>query len=79
MSLAVVKRFADHHWCAAAATLTSATADHMLDTRGANIVGMISNAASSIVSFRARFRFMPVFISAPESQPPPTDPTSATR
>jgi hypothetical protein len=30
MSLAVVNRLADHHWCAAAATLTIATTAHRL-------------------------------------------------
>src|SRR5205085_7304600 len=79
MSLASVKMFADHHWCAAAATPTIATAAHMLPTRGAIIVGTISDAAISIVVFRPAFTDQPRLISAPDSHPPNTEPKSAIR
>src|SRR5437762_11802388 len=79
MSLAGVYTWADQAWCAAAATLTIATAAHMLLARGANAVGTIKSAIASIAVLRARFTVQPRLISALESQPPPTEPTSATR
>src|SRR6266568_4601599 len=78
MSLASVYTLADQAWWAAAATLTIATAAHMLSARGANAVGTISSAIASIAVLRARFTVQPRLISALESQPPPTEPTSAT-
>src|SRR2546430_10716190 len=44
MSLASVYTLADQAWCAAAATLTIATAAHMLPASGANAVGTIKSA-----------------------------------
>src|SRR6266496_3793548 len=79
MSLARVYTFADHAWCAAAATLTISTAAHMLGARDASVVGTMSSAMASIVALRARFTVQPRLISALEIQPPPTDPTSAMR
>jgi len=79
MSLASVYTLADQAWCAAAATLTIATAAHMLPASGANAVGTIKSAIASSAVFRARFTVQPCLIRALESQPPPTDPTSATR
>src|SRR2546425_4446599 len=79
MSLASVYTLADQAWCAAAATLTIATAAHMLPARGANAVGTIRSAIASIAVLRARFTVQPRWIRRLESQPPPTEPTSATR
>src|SRR5207249_8462789 len=78
MSLASVYTLADQAWCAAAATLTIATAVHRLPASGASAVGTISSAMVSIAVLRARFTFQPRLIRALESQPPPTEPTSAT-
>src|SRR5437773_12014554 len=77
--LASVYPVADQAGCAAAATLTVATAAHTLPASGANAVGTIKSAITSIAVLRARFTVQPRLISALESQPPPTDPTSATR
>jgi hypothetical protein len=71
--------FADHHWCAAAATPTTHTATHIFVAAGANIVGTMRSAAMSIVIFRPAFTDQPRLMNAPESQPPNTDPTSANR
>src|SRR5438093_10694449 len=79
MSLASVYTLADQAWCAAAATLTIATAAHMLPASGANAVGTTKTAIASSAVFRARFTVQPCLIRALESQPPPTDPPSATR
>src|SRR5438034_10570653 len=79
MSLASVYTLADQAWCAAAATLTIATATHMLPASGANTVGTINSAIASIAVFRARFTVQPRLIRLLDSQPPPTEPTSATR
>src|SRR5262245_61881857 len=78
MSLTSVNRLQDHHWCAAAAMLTSAAAGHMPPTSGAKAVGTMATAASSNVVFRAAFTVQPRAISMLESHPPPTDPKSAT-
>ena len=59
MSLDSVKMLADHHWCAAAATLDDPTAIHMLLAAGANIVGTIANAAMSMTVLRAAFTDQP--------------------
>src|SRR5262245_12042630 len=77
MSLTIVKRLHDHHWCAAAATLTMATASHILGAIGASIVGTIATAASSSAVFLPRLTLQPRLISALDVQPPPTEPTSA--
>ena len=79
MSLDSVKMFADHHWCAAAATPTMSTAIHMFVAAGANIVGTMSSAAMSIVILRPAFTDQPRLMNAPDSQPPKTEPTSASR
>src|ERR1041385_3190218 len=73
MSLASVYPFADPAWCAAAATLTIATAAHMLPAMGASAVGTIKSAIASIVVFRARLTVQPRLINALDSQPPPTE------
>src|SRR3989475_4105990 len=78
MSLASVYTLADQAWCAAAATLTIATAAHRLPARGAKAVGTISSAIVSIAVLRARLTVQPRLISVLESHPPPTEPTSAT-
>src|SRR5207247_8151910 len=77
MSLTVVNRLADHHWCAAAATATMLTAAHMLPAAGANIVGTMASAAAGSAVLRPRVTLQPRLISAPEIQPPVPDPTSA--
>src|SRR6267378_6574782 len=79
MSLASVYTLADQAWCAAAATLTIATAAHMLPASGASAVGTIKIAIASIVVFLARFTDQPRLIRMLDSQPPPIEPTSATR
>src|SRR6266516_1972219 len=79
MSLASVYTLADHAWCAAAATLTIATAAHMLPASGASAVGTIRSAFASIAVFLARFTVQPRLISALDSHTPPTEPASATR
>src|SRR2546430_11107753 len=66
MSLTVVNRLADHHWCAAAATATMLTAAHMVPAAGANIVGTMASAAASSAVLRPRFTLQPRLISAPE-------------
>ena len=77
MSLTVVNRLADHHWCAPAATLTRPTATHMLPAPGANMAGTIKSAATSKAVFRPRFTLHPRRMSAPDIQPPVIEPTSA--
>src|SRR5213078_546043 len=79
MSLTVVNRLADHHWCAPAATLTMATATHKLLADGANIVGTMDRAAMSSAVLRPRLTLQPRLINAPEIQPPVTEPTSAAK
>src|SRR2546427_13193991 len=79
MSLASVYTLADQAWCAAAATLTIATAAHMLPASGANAVGTIKSAIASIAVFLARFTVQPRLIKALDSHPPPIEPTSDTR
>src|SRR5881628_2890323 len=79
MSLASVYTLADHAWCAAAATLTIATAAHRLPASGASAVGTIRSAIASIAVFLARFTVQPRLIRALDSHPPPTEPASATR
>src|SRR5205823_10103697 len=74
MSLTVVNRLADHHWCAAAATATMLTAAHIVPAAGANIVGTMASAAASSAVLRPRFTLQPRLISAPEIQPPGTEP-----
>src|SRR5436305_10833686 len=75
----LVKRFADHHWCAAAATLTIATALHNDGAYGANMVGTMSSAATSMAVFRPRLTDHPCRISELENAPPAIEPTSAKR
>ena len=53
MSLVSVKRFADHHWWAAAAKLTIATATHKELARGAIAVGDAEPGAELGVGLRA--------------------------
>src|SRR5436853_7875157 len=77
MSLTVVNRLADHHWCAPAATLTIPTATHRLPADGANMVGTMHRAAASRAVLRLRFTLQPRLISAPDSHPPVIEPTSA--
>jgi hypothetical protein len=79
MSLVSVNRLALHHWCAAAATLTSATATQSASAIGASAVGTMSTAAISIAALRARCTAQPRRMSAPDTHPPATEPTSATR
>src|SRR5688500_1918199 len=79
MSDAVVKRFADHPWCAAAAILTSATATQRLLAPDANTIGSTAAPQHSIASLRAPLIVHPRLISADDSHPPPMLPTSATR
>ena len=79
MSLASVKMLADHHWCDAAATPTMITAVHMFGADGANIVGTMSSAAMSIVVLRPALTDHPRLMNAPDSQPPKTEPKSASR
>src|SRR5829696_5032413 len=78
MSDAIVKRLADHPWCAAAARLTSATATQRLLAPDANTMGTTANAHASIATLRPAFTDHPRRINADESHPPPMLPTSAT-
>src|SRR6267142_5164773 len=68
MSLASVYTLADQAWCAAAATLTSNTAVHMLPASGARTVGTIRSAIASIVVLRARLTVQPRLIRELDSQ-----------
>ena len=77
MSLTVVNRLADHHWCALAATATTPTATHRLRADGASVVGTMHTAAMSSAVLRPRLRLQPRLMSAPETHPPVTDPMSA--
>src|SRR2546430_12761848 len=77
ISLTVVNRLADHHWCAPAATLTMPTAIHTLPAPGANPAGRMQSAATSSAVLRARFTLHPRRMSAPDVQPPVIEPTSA--
>ena len=56
-----------------------ATAPQRDSTHGANTMGTTARAQASIVVFRAAFTENPRPMSADESQPPPTLPTSAIR
>src|SRR5437879_13007144 len=77
MSLTVVNRLADHHWCAPAATATMLTAAHRVPAAGANIVGTMASAATSSAVLRPRLTLQPRLMSAPDTHPPVIDPTSA--
>src|SRR6184192_3988799 len=79
MSLASVYTLADQAWCAAAATLTIATAPHMLPASGARAVGTIRSAIASIAVFLARFTVQLRLIRALDSHPPPTEPANRAR
>jgi len=59
MSEAVVKRFADHPWCAAAARPTIATASQRLCTCEANTIGSTAIAQMSMAVLRPRSRSTP--------------------
>src|SRR5438093_5531978 len=74
MSLTVVNRLADHHWCAPAATATTPTATHRLRADGASVVGTMHTAAMSSAVLRPRLKLQPRLMSAPETHPPVTDP-----
>jgi hypothetical protein len=74
MSEAVVKRFADQPWWAAAARLTMATAPHRVVTREAKAMGVTQRAQTSMVVFRATLKLAPRARKTPGSQPPPTLP-----
>src|SRR6195256_4673341 len=78
ISEAVVKRFADHPWCAAAARPTRPTATQRCFTLEANMIGVTASAHSSIAVLRARLMVHPRLIKFDDSQPPPMLPTSAT-
>src|SRR5216684_5728858 len=75
MSEAVVKRFADQPWWAAAARLTMATAPHRVLTWVAKAMGVTQRAHRRRVAFRAPLRLAPRARRTPGSQPPPTLPT----
>ena len=77
MSDASVKRFADHPWCAAAASPTSATATQRSVAFEASGIGSTASAQTSIAVFRPAFRLQPRLISADDSHPPPMLPMSA--
>src|SRR5829696_7693818 len=79
MSDAVVKRLADHPWCAAAATLIRATATHILLAPDAKTIGTTASAQMSIAIFRPALTVQPRLINVDDSQPPPMLPISATR
>src|SRR5437764_14620754 len=70
MSLTVVNRLADHHWCAPAATLPMPTATHMLPAVAAHMAGRTQSAATSNAALPHRFTLQPSRISAPDRQPP---------
>src|ERR1700733_14357831 len=72
---AVVKRFADQPWCAAAASPTIATATHRLSAYETNAIGNTQHAQMNIAVLRAAFTLQPARSSAEESQPPPMLPT----
>src|SRR6266446_9833106 len=71
MSEASVKIFADHPWCAAAASPTSPTATHRLLTPETKTIGVTSRAQINIAVLRARLIVHPRLIRLEESQPPP--------
>src|SRR5438270_13421033 len=75
MSEVVVKRLADHPWCAASAAPTSTTTAHRLLQYGAKMTGTTPTAQTNIAVFRARLALQPRSISVDESQPPPMLPT----
>src|SRR5262249_8040208 len=79
MSDAVVKRFADHPWCAAAARLTNPMVRITLLVNGAKTTGTTHSAQISIVSLRAELMLQPRLIRLDDIHPPPTLPTSASR
>src|SRR5256885_12811099 len=66
MSLTVVNRLADHHWCAPAATATMLTAAHRVPAAGANIVGTMASAATSSAVLRPRLTLQPRLMSRSE-------------
>src|SRR3954452_6358765 len=76
----IVKRLADHPWCALAARPISATVSHKLPAvAGTSITGTTQIAQTSIAIFLARPTGAPRFNRNEDSQPPPIDPTSAAR
>ncbi|MNT00915.1 hypothetical protein D3C72_1353630 [compost metagenome] len=55
------------------------TATHRFDAKAAKATGTAHRAQISMVSLRALFRLMPLFMKRPDIQPPPTEPTSDSR
>src|SRR5215213_1006133 len=77
VSEAVVNRLADQPWCAAAASPTRKTATHMLLSCVTIATGMTHTAQTSSATLRPKLIECPPLMSREESQPPPTEPTSA--
>src|SRR6267143_1486348 len=75
MSEAMVKIFADHPRCAAAASPTKPTATQRLFTFAAKIIGVTASAQTSIVVLRAALIDQPRLMRVEDSQPPPILPT----
>src|ERR1700693_6417886 len=71
ISDAVVNRFADHPWCAAAASPTRPTASQRLLTPETKTIGVTIRAQINIAVLRARLIVHPRLIRLEESQPPP--------
>ena len=78
MSEVSVNRFAENPWCAAAARPISKTATHILRPRGRHATGTTHRAQASSAVFRAAFGVQPR-CEQDDSQPPATEPTSASR
>src|SRR5688500_3678683 len=79
VSDASVQRFADHPWCAAAASPTSATATQSSVADDASEIGTTASAQTSMAVLRPALMLQPRLINVDESQPPPMLPTSAMR
>src|SRR5215213_6412484 len=68
----VVKRFADHPWCAAAAIPIKNTAIHKFDVKDAKTIGTTARAQINIAVLRPVLIVQPRLINAEETYPPPT-------
>src|SRR5215213_6585199 len=76
MSDTSVYTFADHPWCAAAASPIKPTATHRCVVPAAKTMGVTASAHTSIAVLRAAFTVHPRLMSVDDNHPPPTLPTS---
>src|SRR3972149_2351178 len=70
ISETVVKRFADHPWCAEAASPTISTAPQREATWEANTMGITASAQINMAVLRPLCTVHPLLISAEEIHPP---------